>query len=89
MVKQQPSVMISNYEAFFGQIQRPSDSLNSGLRADVFTEVIQSLPYALPYEFIPFQIPNFPTSPDLDDHAYKLFSKVLKYLILVRISLFN
>ncbi|KAH0749364.1 hypothetical protein KY290_028596 [Solanum tuberosum] len=53
----------------------------TGFCADVFKEVIQSLPYALPYEFIPFQIPDSPTSPDFDDHAYKLFSKKFDAII--------
>ncbi|PHU14980.1 hypothetical protein BC332_16185 [Capsicum chinense] len=47
----------------------------TGLSADVFKEVIQSLPYALPYEFIPFQIPDNPTSPDYDHLVYKVSSK--------------
>ncbi|XP_060217843.1 glutamate receptor 2.8-like [Lycium barbarum] len=47
----------------------------TGLSADVFKEVILSLPYALPYEFIPFQIPKSPTSPDYDHLVHKVSSK--------------
>ncbi|XP_055829388.1 glutamate receptor 2.9-like isoform X2 [Solanum dulcamara] len=53
----------------------------TGFCADVFKEVILSLPYALPYEFIPFQIPDSPTSPDYDDLAYKLFSEKFDAII--------
>ncbi|KAJ8560146.1 hypothetical protein K7X08_004204 [Anisodus acutangulus] len=43
----------------------------TGFCADVFKEVIQALPYAVPYEFIPFQIPDSATSPDNDLSFYK------------------
>ncbi|XP_059288173.1 glutamate receptor 2.8-like [Lycium ferocissimum] len=47
----------------------------TGFCADVFKEVILSLPYALRYEFIPFQIPDIPTSPDYDNLVSKVSSK--------------
>ncbi|KAK4375343.1 hypothetical protein RND71_006020 [Anisodus tanguticus] len=48
----------------------------TGLSIDFFNEVIQYLPYAVPYELIPFQLPDNPTSPDYDDHLdYKVSSK--------------
>ncbi|XP_059299514.1 glutamate receptor 2.9-like [Lycium ferocissimum] len=47
----------------------------TGLSADVFKEVILSLPYALPYEFIPFQIPNSPNSSGYDHLVHKVSSK--------------
>ncbi|XP_060217723.1 glutamate receptor 2.8-like [Lycium barbarum] len=47
----------------------------TGFCADVFKEVILSLPYALRYEFIPFQIPDSPTSPDYDNLVKKVSSK--------------
>ncbi|WMV34951.1 hypothetical protein MTR67_028336 [Solanum verrucosum] len=53
----------------------------TGFCADVFKQVIESLPYALPYEFIPFQILDSPTSPDFDDLAYKLFSEKFDAMI--------
>ncbi|KAH0666409.1 hypothetical protein KY285_027615 [Solanum tuberosum] len=46
----------------------------TGFIPDVFKEVIQSLPYAIPYEFIPFPIDS-PTSQDYDDLVYKISSK--------------
>ncbi|KAH0659060.1 hypothetical protein KY285_027609 [Solanum tuberosum] len=42
---------------------------------DVFKEVIQSLPYAVPYKFVPVSITRSPNSPGYDDLAYKLFFK--------------
>ncbi|XP_060217875.1 glutamate receptor 2.8-like [Lycium barbarum] len=47
----------------------------TGFCADVFKEVIQSLPYAVPYEFIPFPIPDSLNLPDYDDLVYKITSK--------------
>ncbi|OIT29643.1 PREDICTED: glutamate receptor 2.8-like [Nicotiana attenuata] len=47
----------------------------TGFCADVFIEVIQSLPYAVPYEFIPFRIPDSHTNPDYDHLVYKISSK--------------
>ncbi|KAH0664267.1 hypothetical protein KY284_029198 [Solanum tuberosum] len=47
----------------------------TGFCADVFKEVIQSLPYAVPYEFVPVPITRSPNSPGYDDLAYKLFFK--------------
>ncbi|MCE3215992.1 hypothetical protein HAX54_004302, partial [Datura stramonium] len=45
----------------------------TGFCADVFKEVIRSLPYAVPYEFVPVPITHTPTSPGYDDLVYKLF----------------
>ncbi|OIT19159.1 PREDICTED: glutamate receptor 2.9-like [Nicotiana attenuata] len=47
----------------------------TGFCADVFKEVIQSMPYAVPYEFIPFPIAHSPTSQDYDDLVYKILSQ--------------
>ncbi|XP_016474840.2 glutamate receptor 2.8-like [Nicotiana tabacum] len=47
----------------------------TGFCADVFKEVIQSLPFAVPYELIPFRIPDTLTLPDYDDLIYKISSK--------------
>ncbi|CAN4100042.1 unnamed protein product [Withania somnifera] len=47
----------------------------TGFSPDLFKEVIQSLPYAVPYEFIPFPIAHSPTSQDYDDLVYKISSK--------------
>ncbi|XP_070033885.1 glutamate receptor 2.8-like [Nicotiana tomentosiformis] len=47
----------------------------TGFCADVFKEVIQSLPFAVTYEFIPFRIPDTQTLPDYDDLIYKISSK--------------
>ncbi|CAN4098568.1 unnamed protein product [Withania somnifera] len=47
----------------------------TGFSPDVFKEVIQSLPYAVPYEFIPVPIAHKPTSPDYDDLVHKITSK--------------
>ncbi|KAG5601874.1 hypothetical protein H5410_033244 [Solanum commersonii] len=41
----------------------------AGLCVDFFNEVIQYLPYSVPYEFIPILKPDSPTSPDYD-HLY-------------------
>lgn len=49
----------------------------TGFIPNVFREVIQSLPYAIPYEFIPFPIADIPTSLDYDDLVYKIASKVI------------
>ncbi|KAK4375345.1 hypothetical protein RND71_006022 [Anisodus tanguticus] len=47
----------------------------TGFCADVFEEVIQSLPYAVPYEFIPFPIPDRLNLLDYDDLVHKVTSK--------------
>ncbi|KAF3664566.1 putative U-box domain-containing protein 51-like [Capsicum annuum] len=47
----------------------------TGFCADVFKEVIQSLPYAVPYDFIPFPIPDRLNLPDYDDLVLKITSK--------------
>ncbi|KAH0750942.1 hypothetical protein KY290_030174 [Solanum tuberosum] len=47
----------------------------TGLGPDVFKEVILSLPYAVPYEFIPFSIAHSPTSQNYDDLVHKITSK--------------
>ncbi|WMV34962.1 hypothetical protein MTR67_028347 [Solanum verrucosum] len=47
----------------------------TGLGPDVFKEVIQSLKYAVPYEFIPFPIAHSPTSQNYDDLVHKITSK--------------
>ncbi|XP_055831965.1 glutamate receptor 2.8-like [Solanum dulcamara] len=47
----------------------------TGFSPDVFKEVIQSLPYAVPYEFIPFTIAHSPTSQNYDDLVHKIISK--------------
>ncbi|CAN4098067.1 unnamed protein product [Withania somnifera] len=47
----------------------------TGFGPDVFKEVIQSLPYAAPYEFIPFPIAHSPTSQDYDDLVHMIASK--------------
>ncbi|KAJ8560147.1 hypothetical protein K7X08_004205 [Anisodus acutangulus] len=48
----------------------------TGLSIDFFNEVIQYLPYAVPYELFLFQLPDSPTSPDYNDHLdYKVSSK--------------
>ncbi|KAL3366330.1 hypothetical protein AABB24_011151, partial [Solanum stoloniferum] len=47
----------------------------TGLGPDVFKEVILSLPYAVPYEFIPFPIAHSPTSQNYDDLVHKITSK--------------
>ncbi|WMV34955.1 hypothetical protein MTR67_028340 [Solanum verrucosum] len=47
----------------------------TGFCADVFKEVILSLPYALPYEFIPFPIQDPLTLPDYDDLVHKITSQ--------------
>ncbi|XP_055829320.1 glutamate receptor 2.8-like isoform X2 [Solanum dulcamara] len=47
----------------------------TGFIPDVFKEVIQSLPYAIPCEFIPFSIEHSPTSQDYHDLVYKISSK--------------
>ncbi|KAM3375169.1 glutamate receptor 2.9 [Capsicum galapagoense] len=47
----------------------------TGFIPDVFREVIRSLPYAVPYDFIPFPIEHIPTSQDYDDLVYKISSK--------------
>ncbi|MCD7470995.1 hypothetical protein HAX54_011252 [Datura stramonium] len=44
-----------------------------GFGPDVFEEVIQSLPYSVPYEFIPFPIAHSPTSQDYDALVEKIF----------------
>ncbi|KAJ8557772.1 hypothetical protein K7X08_004538 [Anisodus acutangulus] len=49
----------------------------TGFCADVFKEVIQSLPYAVPYEFIPFPIPDSINLPDYDDLLDKITSKAI------------
>ncbi|XP_055832305.1 glutamate receptor 2.8-like [Solanum dulcamara] len=46
----------------------------TGFCADVFKEVILSLPYALPYEVIPFPIPDLLNFPDYDDLVHKITS---------------
>ncbi|KAG5601876.1 hypothetical protein H5410_033246 [Solanum commersonii] len=43
---------------------------------NVFKEVILSLPYAIPYEFIPFPIQDPLTLPDYDDLVHKITSKL-------------
>ncbi|XP_009777350.1 glutamate receptor 2.8-like [Nicotiana sylvestris] len=47
----------------------------TGFCADVFNEVIQSMPYAVPCEFIPFPIADNPTSQDYDDLVTKIHSQ--------------
>ncbi|KAH0662654.1 hypothetical protein KY284_027585 [Solanum tuberosum] len=47
----------------------------TGFVPDVFKEVILSLPYAVPYEFIPFPIAHSPTSKNYDDLVHKITSK--------------
>ncbi|XP_059299526.1 glutamate receptor 2.8-like isoform X2 [Lycium ferocissimum] len=47
----------------------------TGFAPDVFEEVIQSLLYAVPYEYIPFPIAHSPTSQDYDDLVKKIFSQ--------------
>ncbi|KAM3375173.1 glutamate receptor 2.8 [Capsicum galapagoense] len=47
----------------------------TGFGPDVFEEVIRSLPYAVPYDFIPFQITHRPTSQDYDDLVHRITSK--------------
>ncbi|MCD7470993.1 hypothetical protein HAX54_011250 [Datura stramonium] len=47
----------------------------TGFCADVFKEVIQSVPYAVPYEFIPFPIPDSFNLPDYDDLVHMINSK--------------
>ncbi|KAH0662653.1 hypothetical protein KY284_027584 [Solanum tuberosum] len=44
-------------------------------RPDVFKEVILSLKYDVPYEFIPFPIAHSPTSQNYDDLVHKINSK--------------
>ncbi|KAG5601883.1 hypothetical protein H5410_033253 [Solanum commersonii] len=47
----------------------------TGFVPDVFKEVILSLPYAVPYEFIPFPIAHSPTSKNYDHLVQKITSK--------------
>ncbi|KAK6787364.1 hypothetical protein RDI58_015889 [Solanum bulbocastanum] len=50
---------------------------------DVFKEVILSLPYAVPYEFIPFPIAHSPTSQNYDDLLHKITSKEYDAVVVV------
>ncbi|XP_015168894.1 glutamate receptor 2.2-like [Solanum tuberosum] len=50
--------------------------ITTGLGPDVFKEVILSLKYDVPYEFIPFPIAHSPTSQNYDDLVHKINSKV-------------
>ncbi|KAF3664570.1 putative glutamate receptor 2.8-like [Capsicum annuum] len=62
----------------FIKVERDSKTqavIATGFCADVFKEVIQSLPYAVPYEFVPVPITHKPTSPGYDDLVYKLLFK--------------
>ncbi|CAN4100036.1 unnamed protein product [Withania somnifera] len=47
----------------------------TGFGPDVFEKVIQSLPYAVPYDFVPFPIVHSPTSQDYDDLVHRITSK--------------
>ncbi|XP_049363385.1 glutamate receptor 2.8-like [Solanum verrucosum] len=49
----------------------------AGLCVDFFNEVIQYLPYSVPYEFIPILIPDSPTSPDYDHLYYTEYDAVV------------
>ncbi|KAM3308293.1 glutamate receptor 2.9 [Capsicum chacoense] len=62
----------------FIKVERDSKTqavIATGFCADVFKEVIQSLPYAVPYEFVPVPITHNPKSPGYDDLVYKLLFK--------------
>ncbi|PHT79230.1 hypothetical protein T459_17282 [Capsicum annuum] len=47
----------------------------TGFIPDIFKEVLQSLPYAVPFEFIPFSITHGKISQDYDDLVEKISSK--------------
>ncbi|KAM3375178.1 glutamate receptor 2.8 [Capsicum galapagoense] len=62
----------------FSKVERDSKTqtlVATGLCVDIFIEVINFMPYAVPYRLIPFQIPDRPTSQDYDDLDYKVSSK--------------
>ncbi|KAL3528514.1 hypothetical protein ACH5RR_007836 [Cinchona calisaya] len=47
----------------------------TGFCVDVFKEVIMSLPYAVPYDFIPFETPDGDSAGDYNDLVYQIYLK--------------
>ncbi|KAA8540182.1 hypothetical protein F0562_024255 [Nyssa sinensis] len=47
----------------------------TGFCIDVFKEVIDSLPYAIPYDFIPFETPEGESAGNYDDLVYQVFAE--------------
>ncbi|XP_011044969.1 PREDICTED: glutamate receptor 2.3-like [Populus euphratica] len=48
----------------------------TGYSVDVFNYVVKALPYALPYEYIPFAKPDGETAGTYNDLIYQVYSKV-------------
>ncbi|KAM3308295.1 glutamate receptor 2.8 [Capsicum chacoense] len=62
----------------FTKVERGSNTeIATGLSIDFFQEVIKLLPYAVPYEFIPFVIQDKPSSRDYDHLIFEKYDAVV------------
>lgn len=57
-----------------------NDFIATGFCIDVFKEVVKSLPYLVPYEFIPFATPDGQSAGTYDELVYQIFLEVMQKL---------
>ncbi|PIN07668.1 Glutamate-gated kainate-type ion channel receptor subunit GluR5 [Handroanthus impetiginosus] len=68
----------------FVKVERDKETnavIATGFCIDVFEAVMLSLPYAVPYEFIPFETPDGESAADYNDLVYQIFLE--KYDVVV------
>ncbi|KAF9591225.1 hypothetical protein IFM89_003176 [Coptis chinensis] len=56
----------------------------SGYCIDVFKSAIESLPYTLPYEFVPFQREDGKSAGSYNDLIYQVHLKSIEYYLVYR-----